>query len=325
MALSLDGLDLLAPGGLPESGAPLRLRIASIDEDPDQPRQEFDDESLAELAHTIKDRGVRQPVSVRIHPSEPGRWMLNFGARRLRASKLAGLPEIPAFVDHTANSVDQFIENEQRKGLTPLEIALFVQRSLNRGQSQAEIARAIGKSRQYVTLATALIDPPDWLMAAYREGRCRGLYELYELRKLAAGHPQYVEAWASDRSTITRERVMALRADLAEGSGTVRRGTSALIESMEASLREDAEQAHSVKSRPSTSPATEPVARAHRQAPLRLLANLGGADVVVNTLEAPPQSGLVYVTPVNGGKVQAVLGSQLTLIGLVQGGSCQTV
>ncbi len=62
-----------------------------------------------------------------------------------------------------------------------------------------DIARAIGKSRQYVTLATALIDPPDWLLAAYRDGRCRGLAELYDLRKLAGQHPQYVEAWASDR------------------------------------------------------------------------------------------------------------------------------
>jgi ParB family chromosome partitioning protein len=325
MALLLDGLDLLAPGGSPESGAPLRLPIAAIDEDPDQPRQEFDDESLAELAETIKDRGVRQPVSVRKHPDQPGRWMLNFGARRLRASRLAGLSEIPAFVDQTAQSVDQFIENEQRKGLTPLEIALFVQRSLNQGQSQAEIARAIGKSRQYVTMATALIDAPDWLLSAYREGRCRGLYELNELRKLSAGHPQHVEAWASDRSAITRERVMALRADLAEGSGSVRRGTSALIESMEASLREGAEQVHSVKSSPSTLPAPEPVARAPRLAPLRLLANMGNTQVVVNTLEAPEHAGLVYVTPVKGGQMQAVPGSQLTLIGLVRGGSCQTV
>jgi ParB family chromosome partitioning protein len=325
MALLLDGLDLLAPGGLPESGSPLRLPIAAIDEDPDQPRQEFDDESLAELAETIKGRGVRQPVSVRAHPSVPGRWILNFGARRLRASKLAELSEIPAFVDQTANSVDQFIENEQRKGLTPLEIALFVKRSLNRGETQAEIARAIGKSRQYVTMATALIDAPDWLMAAYREGRCRGLYELNELRKLSVGHPQYVEAWASDRSAITRERVMALRADLAEGSGSVRRGTSALIESVETSLREGAEQVHSVTSGPSTNPTPEPVPRAPRLAPLRLLANMGSAEVVVNTLEAPEHAGLVYVTPVKGGQMQAVPGSQLTLIGLERGGSCQTV
>jgi ParB family chromosome partitioning protein len=174
-------------------------------------------------------------------------------------------------------------------------------------------------------MATALIDAPDWLLSAYREGRCRGLYELNELRKLSAGHPQHVEAWASDRSAITRERVMALRADLAEGSGSVRRGTSALIESMEASLREGAEQVHSVKSSPSTLPAPEPVARAPRLAPLRLLANMGNTQVVVNTLEAPEHAGLVYVTPVKGGQMQAVPGSQLTLIGLVRGGSCQTV
>jgi ParB family chromosome partitioning protein len=317
MALSLDGLDLLAPGGLPESGAPLRLPIASIDEDPDQPRQEFDDESLAELAETIKDRGIRQPVSVRTHPSEPGRWMLNFGARRLRASKLAGLPEIPAFVDHTANSVDQFIENEQRKGLTPLEIALFVQRSLSRGETQAGIARAIGKSRQYVTTATALIDAPDWLLSAYREGRCRGMTELYELRKLAGEHPQYVEAWTSDRSAITRERVAALRAELTEGSGSARRGTSALIESMQASLEQRADQGSSVNSSPSPPPTCEPVPRTPRPAPLRLLAQLGAAQVVVDTQQVPLQTGQFFVTPVEGGEAQAVPASQLTLIGLV--------
>jgi ParB family chromosome partitioning protein len=118
---------------LPDAGTPLRLALDAIDEDPEQPRQEFDEQALAELAGTIRERGVRQPVSVRSHPQQPGRWMLNFGARRLRACKLAGLSEIPAFVDNTANSIDQFIENEQRTGLTPLEIALFVQRSLNRG------------------------------------------------------------------------------------------------------------------------------------------------------------------------------------------------
>jgi ParB family chromosome partitioning protein len=314
MALSLDSLDLLPPTG-GEGGTPLRIPLDTIDEDPDQPRQEFDEQSLIELAETIRERGVRQPVSVRTHPSQPGRWMLNFGARRLRACKRVGLSEIPAFVDQTANSVDQFIENEQRKGLSPLEIALFVQRALNQGQTQADIARAIGKSRQYVTLATALIDPPDWLLAAYREGRCRGLAELYDLRKLAVQHPQYVEAWASDRDTITRESVAALRTDLTEGSGSIRRGTSALIESMETSLGQGADWGQSVKGHPSPPVAREPVTRAPRPAPLRLMASLDGGLVVVNTLQAPPQDGQVYVTPESGGSVQAVQASQLTLVG----------
>ena len=322
MALSLDNLNLLPPTPA-ESGTPKRIPLDAIDEDPEQPRQEFDDESLAELAETIKARGVRQPVSVRPHPTYPGRWMLNFGARRLRASRLAGLPDIPAFVDNTANSVDQFIENEQRKGLTPLEIALFVQRAMNRGETQADIARTIGKSRQYVTLATALIDPPDWLMTAYREGRCRGLTELYELRKLAAEHHQSVEAWASDRSAITREQVAALRSDLAEGSDSVRRGTSALIESMNVGLEQRTDPGPAVRSSPSPALVVHPVPRPLRTEPRRLFAQLGEARVAVNIYLAPSQSGQVFVTPVDGGEVQAVSASQLTLIGWVSDASCQ--
>lgn len=308
MALSLDSLDLLPPTG-GEGGTPLRIPLDAIDEDPDQPRQEFDDQSLDELAETIRERGVRQPVSVRTHPTQPGRWMLNFGARRLRACKQVGLSEIPAFVDQTANSVDQFIENEQRKGLSPLEIALFVQRALNQGQTQADIARAIGKSRQYVTMATALIDPPDWLMAAYREGRCRGLNELHELRKLAGEHPQYVEAWTSDRSPITRDAVMALRAELAEGSGSVRRGTSALLESVEAGLR--------------TGQAGTGARKSRQQQP-KLIALLDGAEVVVNTLQAPPKVRQLFVIPVKGGQPEAVDTGRLILIGLTRDTSCQS-
>jgi ParB family chromosome partitioning protein len=322
MALSLDNLNLLPPTTA-ESGTPKRIPLDAIDEDPEQPRREFDDESLAELAETIKARGVRQPVSVRPHPTDPARWMLNFGARRLRASRLAEMPDIPAFVDQTANNVDQFIENEQRKGLTPLEIALFVQRAIRCGETQADIARTIGKSRQYVTLATALIDPPDWLMTAYREGRCRGLTELYELRKLAAEHPQYVEAWASDRSVITREQVVALRSDLAEGSGSVRRGTSALIESVHTGLEQRADPGPLVKSSPSPPPAVDPVLRPLRAEPKRLLVQFGETCFAVNTHQAPPQAGQVFVTPVDGGEVQAVSASQLTLIGWVSDASCQ--
>ena len=325
MALSLDDLNLLPSTGAGESGTPMRIALDAIDEDTAQPRQEFDDQSLAELAETIKDRGVRQPVSVRPHPMQPGRWILNFGARRLRASRLAEMDDIPAFVDHTANSVDQFIENEQRKGLTPLEIALFVQRSLNRGQSQADIARAIGKSRQYVTMATALIDAPDWLLSAYREGRCRGLNELHELRKLANEHPQYVEAWTSDRSPITRDRVLALRADLAEASGSVRRGTSALLQSVADGMNQDeksrdAAPAPPVQDMPKTSEHCERTT-ARR---LWLMARLDGNEVIVNTRLAPPQAGHLCVTPISGGRAEAVDAARLTLTGLVSVTGCQS-
>jgi ParB family transcriptional regulator, chromosome partitioning protein len=211
VTLPLDGLDLLAmPTGL-LAGAPLRLPIDAIDEDPDQPRREFDSDGLAELAETIKERGVRQPISVRLHPEQSGRWMLNFGARRLRASKLAGQADIPAFVDNSADSYDQVIENEQRENLKALELALFVQRRLAAKESQAEIARRLGKSRGYVTFICALIDAPDWLMNLYRSGRCRGIAELYELRRLHESEPDAVERWLAREGAVTRSEVQALK------------------------------------------------------------------------------------------------------------------
>ena len=111
-----------------ESGGLLHLPIDTIDEDPDQPRSEFDVAALEELASTIRTRGVLQPVSVRPHPQSPGRWMLNFGSRRYRASKLADRDVIPAFVDESFDTYAQVIENEQREALKPLELALFIQK-----------------------------------------------------------------------------------------------------------------------------------------------------------------------------------------------------
>jgi ParB family chromosome partitioning protein len=193
-------------------GAPLMLQIDTIEEDPRQPRQEFDRELLEQLAASIEQRGVIQAVSVRAHPEHPHRWMLNFGARRLRASRIAGKAEIPAYVDETADSYVQIIENEQREGLKPLELALFIQQRLAEGDTQADIARNMGKGRAYVTMAMALIDAPHWLMTAYREGRCRGLREIYELRQLHERLGSQVEHWAATQATITRSELAALKA-----------------------------------------------------------------------------------------------------------------
>ncbi len=313
MSLPLDQLDLLGTPADLLAGAPLQLPIESIIEDPDQPRNEFDPEGLAELAASIKERGVLQPISVRRHPDQPDCWMLNFGARRLRAAKLVGKFDIPAFVDKTADSYDQVIENEQREGLKPLELALFVQRRLAAGDTQAVIARRLGKSRQYVTMATALIDAPDWLISAYREGRCRGLNELYELRKLAVDHPQYVESWTADRDAITRDRVTALRADLADGSASVRPGTSALTQAAAECVSQRQEPEVSA----STPEQMSPGSRRRASPKLQLLARLDGIDVVVDTQSAPSEAGQVFVRAVGSRHAEAVEAARLTLTGLV--------
>ena len=139
----------------------------AIDDDPEQPRREFDANALQELAETIRERGVRQRISLRPNLQQAGRWVLNFGVRRLRAARLAGLTELPAFIDTTADCCDQVIGNEQREGLMPLELALFVKKRLALGDTQAKVAKRLGRSRPWVTLATALIEAPDWLLQAY--------------------------------------------------------------------------------------------------------------------------------------------------------------
>jgi ParB family transcriptional regulator, chromosome partitioning protein len=218
MSLPLDHLDLLDEPTA-QDGAPRMLRVADIDEDPAQPRKEFDDEPLQELAQSIAQRGVLQAISVRRHPDEADRWMLNFGARRLRASKLAGRADIPATVNETATSYDQVIENEQREGLKPLELALFVRNQLALGETQAEIARKLGKSPTLITMVCAMIDPPDWLMSAYRSGQCRSVAELYELRRLNERQPERVAEVIAQGVPITRATVRAMKAAVAEPTG----------------------------------------------------------------------------------------------------------
>jgi len=301
MSLRLESLAMPELSGA-STGQPLSLPLDAIDEDPEQPRSEFDPVSLQELADTIAARGVRQPISVRPHATVPERWMLNFGARRLRASRLARQATIPAFVDETADSYDQVIENEQRESLKPMELALFVQRRLVAGETQAEIARRLGKSRQYVTYATALIDPPDWLMALYREGRCRGLKELYDLRRLAANHADTVAQWLLAVRVVARSDVEALRERLSgQAAGTVPAAAARPRDSAPAadSVVPEAEQTRL----PSRAAALLP--RVDRSAPavrvVTLLAECDGLPVRVLLDTVPTEQGHVFVDPSDGG------------------------
>lgn len=310
MPLQLDDLAALDAPSPTSSGQPLLLPVEAIDEDPDQPRHEFDANGLQELAETIRERGVRQPISVRPSLQQAGRWLLNFGARRLRASKLAGLETIPAFIDTTADSYDQVIENEQREGLKPLELALFVQKRLALGDKQADIARNLGKSRQWVTLATALIEAPDWLLQAYREGRCRGMMELYELRRLHGEHPQYIQAWVSDRESITRDSVAAMKAELTGVvPGSARPGASAMMQAFDAA-------------RGDTGPdeaARHPAQRARPQPKTnkRLHVEMDGQDYQLVVSVAPAREGHLYVRPLTGGPRRLALATALKLRGFV--------
>ena len=156
----------------------ITLKISLIDPKSDQPRKNFDKQSLEELALSIKENGLLQPIIVREYGE--GRYQIIAGERRFRASKLAELSEIPAVImnkgDREAAEI-ALIENIQREDLNPIEEAMsFRALQEDYGLTQEELSERIGKSRSAIANATRLLDLPEEILSMLAEG------------KLSAGH-----------------------------------------------------------------------------------------------------------------------------------------
>lgn len=154
-----------------EQADPTSIPIADISTNSHQPRTKFNDESLEELADSIRQHGVISPLIVR--PSAEG-YELIAGERRLRASQLAGLKEVPVIV-RTVSAQESLeialIENIQREDITAIECA-FAYKSLadEFGLSQEQIASRVGKSRAAITNTLRLLKLPAVIQDALREG-----------------------------------------------------------------------------------------------------------------------------------------------------------
>lgn len=146
----------------------LNVPVEHIRANPNQPRKEFDDEKLEELADSIKTHGLIQPITVRYIGEK--RFELISGERRLRASKLAGIDEIPTYIreaDDEQSMAFALIENIQREQLNPLEIAMGYKRLVEEfDYTQAEVASRVGKNRTTVTNMLRLLNLPDFIQAA---------------------------------------------------------------------------------------------------------------------------------------------------------------
>ena len=173
------GLDaLFAENAVEEQGKTVSLRISEIEPNRDQPRKQFDDAALADLAASIEQHGVLQPLLVR--PLPGGGYQLVAGERRWRASRMAGLTEVPVVVremtDREASEL-ALIENLQRQDLNPMEEAVGYRTLMEQyGMTQEEAARAVNKSRPAVANALRLLNLPEELAKMVRDG------------KLSAGH-----------------------------------------------------------------------------------------------------------------------------------------
>ena len=150
------------------------ISVSSIDPNPNQPRNHFDEDALAELSASIKAIGLLQPVLVR-PSSTPDRFELIAGERRWRASKRAGLSTIPAIVRVTddVSSVEQaLVENLHRQDLTPLEEAAAYQQLLEDfSMTHEQVAAKVGKSRSAITNALRLLTLPPTIQQYLAEGR----------------------------------------------------------------------------------------------------------------------------------------------------------
>jgi ParB family transcriptional regulator, chromosome partitioning protein len=163
----------------------LNIPVEHIRPNPHQPRTEFKQEALEQLSSSIKRHGLIQPITVRYLGER--RFELISGERRLRATKLAGIDEIPAYI-REANDEEiiafALIENIQREELNPIEISLGYQRLIDEvGYTQSEVAERVGKNRTTVTNMLRLLQLPDFIQASLRDetisaGHARALINL---------------------------------------------------------------------------------------------------------------------------------------------------
>lgn len=169
------GVELTRDPAAPAPSPDRRLPIESLRPNPDQPRRRFDDESLAELAQSIREKGVLQPLIVRPLPGQPDRYEIVAGERRWRASQRAGLADVPVIVrefDDTEVLEIGVIENIQREGLNPIDEAAAYRALIDRfGRTQDKVAEALGKSRSHIANSMRLLNLPDQVQAMVLDGR----------------------------------------------------------------------------------------------------------------------------------------------------------
>jgi ParB family chromosome partitioning protein len=187
-AAASDGGEV-APAGVRET--PIEL----IRRNPDQPRRDFDEEDIASLVESIRERGVLQPILVRPAPGIPGEFQIVAGERRWRAAQRAGLRQMPVVVreldDLTAFEI-AIIENVQRADLNAIEEALGYKTLMEKfGRTQEVVAQTVGKSRSHVANALRLLSLPEVMQADLRAGR------------LSAGHARAL-AGAPDAEGLAR-------------------------------------------------------------------------------------------------------------------------
>lgn len=193
------GLDAIFAENTAEKEGTVTLRLSEIEPNRSQPRKEFDDEALSELAESIAQHGILQPILVR--PIFAGGYQIVAGERRWRAARMAGLMEVPVIIrdmDDAEFMQLALIENLQREDLTALEEAKGYKSLMDtHGFTQEEISKTVGKSRPSVANALRLLSLPEEVQQMMEEGL------------LTAGHGRTLLAFKREEDLIAAAKKVA--------------------------------------------------------------------------------------------------------------------
>ena len=192
----------------------IMVPIEKVRPNPDQPRQDFSQKELEELASSISEKGVIQPIIVRIDPKDKNLYQIIAGERRWRASQIALVHDIPIIIremDDTEVLEVAIIENVQRSDLNPVEEALgFRQLMDSYGHTQEKLAKALGKSRSHIANILRLLSLPDDVLAMLRAGQ---LSSGHARAMVTAENPSKLAALVVAKGLSVRETERLARAN----------------------------------------------------------------------------------------------------------------
>lgn len=205
-----------------KSGSFYDFDVDIISPDPNQPRKNFDETALQELADDLKKNGLIQPIVVRDDPDNVGKFIVVAGERRLKAAKLAGFTKIRSILSTYESSqlgYVQIAENAKRDNLKFYEMAEFIVSRSDAGEKQADIAEKLGTSKSQVNLYMIWKDAPELLKDA--KDKFNAIRAFYDAVKLYEEHPDEISDFIEKNENISKSDISNFRKKLTEQNTAV--------------------------------------------------------------------------------------------------------
>lgn len=211
--LDLSGLESVMTGEDADHARQYQLlSVTAIQPDPEQPRTQFDQTSIDELAASIETRGLLQPISVRPDPDDEQKYIINYGERRWRAVSQLGQDRIKTIIDADFSNEDQLLENIQREDLDAGAVAAGIERLIEGGMTATDVGKSLGKSKEWVSRYRSFGRASEDAQALYYEGVAPDVRSIADIERARSKHGETVThliaALADAGTPINRSELM---------------------------------------------------------------------------------------------------------------------